>query len=241
MGKAKILRVIEKLEQLYHSKENTKPALSPIDMLIAVKLSQNTTDKSSYKAFRNLKDSYKNWDEVSKAHPDEIKEKIRVCGLANTKTKNILELLKQIKKDFKGFDLSSLEDKSDDEVYEHFLNYNGLGVKTISCLLAFSFGRNVFPVDTHVHRILNRLDIVHTSTAEKTFESSKKIIPDKEKITFHTNLIKFGRNICKAVSPLCGVCPLYKDCEFPEKKYFREKSRNAEVKENNFLIIEALV
>ena len=241
MGKAKILRVIETLEQLYHSKENMKPTLSPIDMLIAVKLSQNTTDKSSYKAFKNLKDSYKNWDAVSKADLEEIKDKIRVCGLANTKSKNILELLKQIKKDFNGFDLSSLEHKSDKEIYEHFLKYNGLGVKTISCLLAFSFGRNVFPVDTHVHRILNRLGIVHTNTAEKTFEESKAIIPDKEKITFHTNLIKFGRNICKAVSPLCGVCPLYKDCEFPEKKFFKEKTKDAEIKENNFLIIEAIV
>ncbi len=241
MGKAKILRVIEILEQLYHSKENTKPTLSPIDMLIAVKLSQNTTDKSSYKAFKNLKDSYKNWEEVSKADPDEIKGKIKVCGLVNTKTKNILELLNQIKKDFKGFDLSSLENRSNEEIYGHFLNYSGLGVKTISCLLAFSFGRNVFPVDTHVHRILNRLGIVKTNTAERTFEDSKKLIPERDMISFHTNLIKFGRNICKAASPLCGVCPLYKDCEFPEKKFFRDKTRDAVIKENNFLIIEAIV
>ena len=240
MKKERTDTIIRTLESLYHSKQNTKPVLSPIDMLIAVKLSQNTTDKSSYKAFRNLKESYKSWDEVSKADSEDIKEKIKVCGLANTKAKNILELLSSIKKDFNGFDLSELETRSNEEIYEQFLKYNGLGVKTISCLLAFSFGRNVFPVDTHVHRILNRLGIVTTNTAEQTFEASKKVIPDDEKISFHTNLIKFGRNICKAASPLCGVCPLYRLCRFPEKKYFKERTLNAEIKENNFLIIEAV-
>ncbi|CAN5553875.1 endonuclease III [soil metagenome] len=240
MGKAKVLKIIEILEDLYHSKQNVKPVMPPIDMLIAVKLSQNTTDKSSYKAFRNLKDSYKNWDEISNADPDEIKEKIRVCGLANTKTKNIQELLTQIKKDFNGFDLSALEKLSNEEIYERLLCYNGIGVKTISCLLAFSFGRNVFPVDTHVHRILNRLGIVKTNTAEQTFENTKSLIPAFEMPTFHTNLIKFGRNICKSAAPLCGVCPLYNNCRYPEKRSFHGKTKNAVIRENNFLIIETI-
>ena len=127
---------------------------------------------------------------------------LKVCGLANTKAKHIKEMLKLMKKNYGSLDLTFLKKMKDDKVYDELLQYNGLGVKTISCVLAFSLGRDVFPVDTHVHRILNRLGLVETTTAEKTFEEIKDQIPKGKKPTFHTNLIKFGRNICKAINPI---------------------------------------
>ncbi|HRI85092.1 MAG TPA: endonuclease III [Ignavibacteria bacterium] len=204
-------------------------------------MSQNTTDKSSFAAFTNLKKKFSNWDEVSKADVRIIKNEIKVCGLAETKSKEILSLLKNLKKNFGSLDLEFMNEYTDEKIYEIFLNHKGFGVKTVSCVLIFAMGRDAFPVDTHVHRILNRLGIVKTSSAEKTFEAVKEIIPEGKKYELHSNLIKFGRNICRAKNPLCSICFLYKVCEFPEKKFYRFKKINAsDIKENNFIILENL-
>jgi len=238
MTKGKIRKIIIALENVYHSKEEDSFNKNILDVLIAIKLSQNTTDKSSFKAYSALKKEYKTWDKVINAPLDRIKELIKVCGLANTKAPNIQNMLRDMKAKYGSLDLSFLHNKSNDEVYEELLQYNGLGVKTISCVLGFAMNRNVFPVDTHVHRILNRTGIVNTNTAEKTFEAATKIIPDEDKVSFHTNLIKFGRNYCRAVNPLCSKCFIYKECEWEEKKFYKEKNTEIEINENNFIIVE---
>lgn len=227
--------IINKLKKLYGSiKHNGKPDL--MDILIATKLSQNTTDKTAYTAFTNLKKKYPDWEKAADAPAAEIKKEIKVCGLAETKTRQIKTMLAQMKKSYGGLSLKFIKKMNDEEIYDEFLKYKGLGIKTVSCLLAFGLGRNVFPVDTHVHRILNRLGIVKTSTPEQTFLKAKVIIPEKEKTNFHTNLIMHGRNICKAVNPLCGECILFENCSFRDKKKYNNRS-SKKIRENNFIIL----
>lgn len=238
MIRRKLQKIIDALENEYHSKTTGFSSKNILDVLIAIKLSQNTTDKSSHKAYTNLRNEYKTWEEVADAPLNKIKELIRVCGLANTKAPQIQNMLREMKAKYGSLNLDFLHSKSIQDIYGELLQYNGLGVKTISCVLAFSMGRSVFPVDTHVHRILNRTGIVQTNTAEKTFEAATEIIPDEEKVSFHTNLIKFGRNYCRAVNPLCNKCFIYKECEWPEKTFYKEANKETEVKENNFIIVE---
>lgn len=240
MSKKKIDIIVTKLGIFFDSKRDhpktTKPPI--LDLLIATKLSQNTTDKTSHKAYMNLKDTFKSWDEVADAPLSKIKECIKVCGLANTKARDLKRMLNQMRENYGKLDLNFLKDYSDDKVYAELLQYSGIGVKTISCVLAFSLGRDVFPVDTHVHRVLNRLGLVKTNTAEQTFEVAKKLIPDGKKARFHTDLIKFGRNYCKAQNPLCNLCFIYKECEFEEKQEFRKRPVSLDINENNFIILE---
>ncbi|MBS1516682.1 MAG: endonuclease III [Bacteroidetes bacterium] len=209
-----------------------------LDVLIATKLSQNTTDKSSFRAFTNLKEKYGSWEKTADADLRSIRNAIKVCGLADTKAKEIKSLLKNLRKKFGSLDLEFMHDYSNGKIYGEFLSHKGFGVKTVSCVLIFAMGRDAFPVDTHVHRTLNRLGIVRTSSAEKTYESVKDIIPKGKKYELHSNLIKFGRNICKAKNPLCGVCFLYRQCRFEDKIKFREKDTPADTTENNFIILE---
>ncbi len=238
MTKKKLQKIIEALENEYHSKSIGFSNKNILDVLIAIKLSQNTTDKSSHKAYTNLRNEYKKWEDVINAPLNKIKDLIKVCGLANTKGTQIQNMLKEMKAKHGSLDLDFLHKKNNQEVYEELLRYKGLGVKTISCVLGFAMGRSVFPVDTHVHRVLNRVGIVKANTAEKTFEQATKIIPNEEKVSFHTNLIKFGRNKCRAVNPFCNTCFIYKECEWPEKKYYKETNKQTEVIENNFIIVE---
>jgi len=225
--------IIETLSEKYPLQKK-KQKTSVLDVLIATKLSQNTTDKSSYIAFKNLKNKFGNWDNVSDAKLFEIKSAIRICGLANTKALHIREMLRQMKKKYGSLNLEFLKKYSDEKIYDALSEYKGIGVKTISCVLGFALGRNAFPVDTHIHRILNRTGIVNTKTPEGTFKAAKNMIPDNKKMTFHTGLIKFGREICRAKTPLCNICYIEKHCEYNKKTGLSNKIPLS----NNFIILE---
>jgi endonuclease-3 len=217
-----------------------KPSKSdPLDLLIATILSQNTTDKTSYKAFQNLKNGFKNWDDVMNSPPSKVKKAIKVCGLANQKTKSIQLMLKQMKKKYGELRLDFIKDFDDERIYDELIGYDGVGIKTISCVLAFGLARDVLPVDTHVHRIANRLGLVNTKTPDKTFGMLKDKIPGGKKFLFHTLLIRFGRKICKAKNPLCNKCVLYELCEFEDKELYADGTKYSMApKENNFIILE---
>jgi endonuclease-3 len=235
--KEKIKQVILLLRKEFPGYEPKPSKSDPLDVLIATMLSQNTTDKTSYRAFKNIKDNIGSWEDVIVTPLARLRKEIRVCGLANQKAVNIKKLLAGLQKERGRLSLNYIKKMSDGEIFDELLRFDGIGVKTISCVLAFGLGRDIFPVDTHVHRLSNRLGFVNTKTAEKTFEQAKKIIPAGKKFLLHTLLIKFGRKVCRSNNPLCGKCVLYDLCEFKDKeKYFI--TGVSEPKENNFIILE---
>lgn len=218
-----------------------KPSRSdPLDVLIATMLSQNTTDKTSYIAFTNLKEDFSNWEKVMKAPLKDIRNAIRVCGLANQKALSIKTMLKRMHKKYGKLSLNFINKKSDEEIFDELLQYKGVGLKTAACVLTFGLGRDVIPVDTHVHRVANRLGLARTRTPDKTYEQLKDSVPEGKRFLLHTLLIRFGRKICKAKNPLCGKCVLYDYCEFREKENFAalQKSLKKIPAENNFIILE---
>jgi len=225
------------LKEEFPGKEPKPVKSDPLDVLIATMLSQNTTDKTSYRAFRNLKEDFKSWEDVMNAPLEKIKKAVKICGLANQKSASIKGLLKGLNKKYGNLSLRYIKKMDNDSIYEELLQFKGIGVKTISCVLAFGLGRDVMPVDTHVHRVANRVGIADAKTADKTFAQLQKNIPDGKKFLLHTLLIRFGRKICRANNPLCGICRLYDICEFPEKEHYAMKS-GTEPKENNFIILE---
>lgn len=236
----KINKIIELLEAEFPS-ESPKPSKSdPLDVLIATMLSQNTTDKTSYRAFQNLKKDFDRWEDVMNAPLSRIRKAIKVCGLANQKAAAIKELLKQLNKEHRKFSLSFINKLRDEDIYAELGKHKGVGVKTISCVLAFGLGRDVFPVDTHVHRLCNRLGIANSKSANGTFEQMKDEIPNGKRFLFHFLLIRFGRKICTARNPKCSECVLYSLCSFVDKQYYADISSSSRVKpkENNFIILE---
>ncbi len=235
--KQKINEIIKLLLGEFRDSEPEPSKSDPLDVLIATMLSQNTTDKASYVAFKNLKHDFGSWENVMKAPLKKIQNSIRICGLANQKARSIKKLFKSLYKQNGRLSLDYIRNLSDEQIYRELLQYNGIGVKTVSCVLAFGLGRDVFPVDTHVHRLANRLGIAKTKNPDKTFEQMNDILPAGKKFLFHTLLIRYGRKVCRSQNPLCGNCILYELCEFKEKEDFALKSLT-EPKENNFIILE---
>jgi endonuclease-3 len=234
--KDKIKKINQLLVRHFGIPYRPKKLSSPIDALIATILSQNTNDKNSYQAYRNLKKKYKSRQELADAPRNEIEQTIRVAGLGKQKSAAIKAFLTTLKKNNGSLNLQYIKKMPDDEILNELTSIKGIGVKTASCVLLFSLDRNVCPVDTHVHRTLNRIGIVKTTTPDKTFEKIKNYLPEATAHQFHTNLIKLGREICKPAKPLCSICPLLKICKFKKKNL-----KNADKKSpNSFLLLDSI-
>ncbi|MCX6142055.1 MAG: endonuclease III [Ignavibacteriales bacterium] len=189
----------------------------PLDSLIATLLSQNTNDRNSYRAWLSLKRQFPSWAGVHDARWQAIARAIEVGGLKNQKAKRIKLILRTILKERGSFALDFLQQMSDEQAMEYLLAMKGVGSKTAACVLVFSLGRDVFPVDTHIHRICNRLVFVKTKSADETYEAMKPLLPPGRAYSFHVNLIHFGRQTCRSSNPLCGQCILFDECLYPQK------------------------
>jgi endonuclease-3 len=217
---------------------------SPLDTLIATVLSQNTNDQNSYKAWLSLRKRFPTWEKVASSPWQALATSIEVGGLKNQKALRIKKILRSIYRETGKYDLGFLNDRSDDEVMEYLLSMKGVGKKTAACVLVFSLGWDVFPVDTHIHRICNRLGLVRTKSADQTYDAMKGLVPKGRAYSFHVNLIRFGRETCKAKNPLCGTCPLFLDCIAPEKQCLATGAnvvRGVSNKRKDFLITEQIV
>jgi len=208
----------------------------PLDTIIGTILSQNTNDNNSYKAYRNLKDNFKTWDELALLKPFQIEKYIKIAGLGKQKSNAIYELLKNLKKTQSKVSLRYIKKASNEDILNELISYKGVGVKTASCVLLFSLDRNVCPVDTHVHRTLNRIGLVKTKSPEKTFLSLLNKLPVGTAHSFHTNLIRLGREICKAQKPICSICPLVEICKYEHKNFETTKSNRA----SSFMLLDNL-
>lgn len=234
--KKKISLVNKLLVKKYGIPPRLKVPPEPVDLLIATILSQNTNDKNSYKAFQNLKGKYNDWNLVEKLPQQKIENLIKTAGLGKQKSFAIKQFLSSLKKEKGKISLDHLKEMNDYYIISELTKYNGIGVKTASCVLLFSLRRNICPVDTHVHRITNRVGIADTNTPDKTFTLLNENMPDDIAHSFHTNLIRLGRGICKPAKPNCGICPLQKVCSYENKLF----NGNSNYKENNFLLLDTI-
>lgn len=230
----KVKRVNQKLVEHFGIPKRNNKLPDPVDMIVATILSQNTNDNNSYKAFNNLKKSYKNWDEVQQADRRSIEAVIRVAGLGKQKSNAIKNLLSALKQKYGTISLKHISTLAEKEAIDELTSYNGVGVKTASCVLLFALDKNICPVDTHVHRTVNRIGIVSAKTPDKTFNALNENFPPKIAHQFHTNLIRLGREICKPAKPICYICPVKRFCKFESKT----KSGQTSTKSNSFMLLD---
>ncbi|MFB6191655.1 MAG: endonuclease III [Candidatus Nanohaloarchaea archaeon] len=196
--------------------EPEEPAdIEPLELVIRVILSQNTNDINRDKAFQNLRDRYGlDYSEIENADLDELTDTIRVAGLGPTKAERIQGALEIIRKESGDYALEFLEDMSVEEAKDWLTEIPGIGPKSAAVILCFGFGKPVFPVDTHVHRLSKRYGLVPENVSrEKTHDIMEEKVPDDIKYEFHRNLIEHGREECTARKENCDctLCERYGD------------------------------
>jgi endonuclease-3 len=201
------------LESLKQSRSTRLTALkelqeeedNPFKILIGTIISARTKDENSKIAVRNLFAKFKDPEALAAASIDEIANLIKVAGFYRVKAKRIKEVAKIIHEQY--------NDHVPNEIDE-LLKLPGVGRKTANCVLVYAFDKDAIPVDTHVHRIANRLGLVDTKEPEDTEEQLKKVIDKKYWKSINDTFVMFGQNVCKPIKPLCNDCLLNKDCKY---------------------------
>lgn len=164
--------------------------------------------------YTRLKERFPTWERVRLAPVSKIADAIRPAGLANQKSERIKNILQWVYENYGTLDLDCMCDEPPDQIMEKFLQLKGIGLKTISVVLMFSCGVDIFPVDTHVFRICKRIGLVPSkASAEKTHHLMQPKVPKGKSYSLHINMIHFGRSICKAQNPKCEICPLNDLCD----------------------------
>ncbi|MFH0870260.1 MAG: endonuclease III [archaeon] len=201
-----IIAVIRALKQ--KSKESMLGQFSredPYYVLISTVLSARNRDEMTIKAVRKLFSKYKTPKQIAAAPLRKLEPLIKQSGFYRTKARRIKELSQVLLDRYNG--------KVPDD-FDKLVELPGVGRKTAGCVMVYAFGKPAIPVDTHVHRISNRLGWVKTKTPEKTEQALMKIVPRRYWIDVNEVLVIHGQTICKPITPLCEKCKIARHCAY---------------------------
>lgn len=199
----KIVKIIKTLKRFYNLRVFEKR--DPYRVLIRTILSQRTRDENTDEATSRLFQKYPTIKDVAEAPIKRIEELIRPAGFYRVKARRIKEVSRIILKEYNGRVPSKLSD---------LLELPGVGRKTANCVLVYAYGKAAIPVDTHVHRISNRLGLVDTRTPEDTEKRLKEIVPRECWIELNDLFVQFGQDICRPINPRHDECPIKEYCRY---------------------------
>lgn len=177
----------------------------PFRVLVTTILSQRTRDENTEQASKKLFEKYPNINSIASAEPEALYELIKVSGMYRQKAEKIVLASRIIKNDYQG----NVPDNIDELVA-----LPGVGRKTANIVLNIGFGIPAMSVDTHVHRISNRLGWVETKTPAKTEEALVKLLPPDIWGPLNGSMVEFGRAVCKPINPDCEKCSFSHCCEY---------------------------
>ena len=177
----------------------------PLQILMGTILSARTRDENSTVAVKNLFAKYKTVEEIANASTKKIERLIKRSGFYHVKARRIKEVAKILIEQYDGNVPNNVSE---------LLKLPGVGRKTANCVLVYAFNQPAIPVDTHVHRISNRLGLVQTKTPEETEIELTSKLDKKYWIRINDTFVMFGQNVCKPIGPLCGSCLLKNQCRY---------------------------
>lgn len=200
-----ISKILDVLEQSYPDAECALHHKNVFQLIVAVALSAQTTDKSVNQVTPALFERYPDAEALAEADAEEVSEYIKRIGMYRTKAKNIVAMAQKLCTDFDG----QVPDNYDD-----LISLPGVGRKTANVVLSVGFGQQRIAVDTHVFRVANRIGLVHEKDVLKTELALMDRIPEERWSRTHHSLIFHGRQCCDARKPKCDSCPIVSYCEY---------------------------
>ena len=170
-----------------------------ISTLISLRTKDEVTDKASHRLFA-LADTPA---AIEKLPVRKIEKAIFPAGFYKTKARRIKEIAGRLRREYRG--------RVPDSVDE-LLKFKGVGRKTATLVVSLGYGKHAICVDTHVHRVSNRLGLVETTRPEQTEFALMEVLPKKYWIGYNELLVRFGQRVCKPISPHCSTCAARRAC-----------------------------
>ncbi len=210
-----------KLEGFAHLDELARQKQDPFKILISTILSARTRDANTKAATETLFAKYNTPKLIAEADIEEVEELIRKSGFYKVKAARIKEVSKIIQINYDGIVPKN---------YDELMNLPGVGSKTANCVLVYAFKIPAIPVDTHVHKISNRMGWVKTTKPEQTEAALKKLIPKELWIRLNRIFVKFGQQICLPINPKHEICPIEEICPKDFTMEIKKKSKKKKKK-----------
>ena len=177
----------------------------PFKVLISCLLSLRTRDETTARVSKKLYELANNSKDMAKLNEKVIARVIKSVNYYKTKAKRIKAISKLLVEKFDG--------KVPDDL-DTLLTFKGVGRKTANIVIVYGFNKQGIPVDTHVHRVSNRLGWVDTKSPEKTEAALRSLLPKRYWMDINDLFVKFGQNICRPINPKCYSCPIKKYCKY---------------------------
>ena len=207
---AKVIDIVEKYVKRFREPIVTKVSRErdPYKVLVSCILSLRTRDETTARITEMLFEKAQTPEEMASLSERDIEKIIRPVNYYKGKARNIRKISEML--------VSKYNSKVPDSL-EELLRLPGVGRKTANIVVVFGFDKYGMPIDTHCHRIPNRLGWVSTRTPEQTETELRKLIPKSHWKKFNDVFVTFGQNVCKPIRPLCWQCPVINYCVYNDK------------------------
>ena len=197
------LKILLKEQKITTMLDRLSKKYNPFKVLISTILSARAKDEVTEVISKNLFKEYPTAKKLASANKKDVIKIIRKIGFYNNKSKNIINASKMLLEKF-----NNQVPKTMNELIE----LPGVGRKVANCVLVYAYKQNVIPVDTHVHRISNRLGWVKTKSPEDTEKALESLVPKRHWQILNDTLVSHGKTICTPISPFCSKCPISAYC-----------------------------
>lgn len=177
--------------------------VNPFQVLIGTILSARCRDEVTDVVSRKLFERYPNPERLAAARHREVERIIRPIGFFRMKAKYVIETSRQVIEKHGGRVPETLEELTE---------FPGVGRKVANCVLVYAFDTPAIPVDTHVHRVSNRLGWVKTKAPDQTERALVEIVPRRHWLEINELLVAHGKAVCRPIRPLCDRCPVEASC-----------------------------
>lgn len=213
---ARAMEVHRRLLSEYGDRDHV-PRREPMHELISTILSQRTTWRNEDLAYQRMMERFGTWEGVEGADVTDLADAISPSNYPEVKAPNIQRTLRCIRERRGSYDLSFLADLSPDEGMAWLLDLPGVGLKTASLVLLFCFSKPVLPVDTHVHRVSQRVGLIGPKVMhEVAHRLLLGLLPPEPPLlyAFHINMLRHGQKVCTFSRPYCSRCVLRDVCDY---------------------------
>ena len=213
-----VQNVCETLKRSYGTPRLGNPT-DPLDDLVFVILSNKTGPRTARRTYKALIERFRKWEHLLTEPISEVRRLLKPAGLSSVKSRQLRAAIRSIKNRFGSCDLKALRGKSEREIEMFLVSLPGVSEKVAKCVMMYTLGAKVLPVDVHVHRVAGRLGWTSRKRADQCHEELESLVPPQSRYAFHIDCVLHGRRVCRPHEPLCRDCCINSSCEYFKRKY----------------------
>ena len=210
-----VRRVCEALGAAYGTPRLGNPK-RPVDDLVYIMLSNKTAPRTAARVYSRMKQRFPSWQHLLDVRPSALRSLLRPAGLSRVKSTQLRRAVQKIVSDFGRCSLHDLASRPVEDAEAYLTSLPGVSLKVAKCVVMYTLGAHVLPVDAHVHRVAGRLGWTARKRADQCHEELELLVPPHRRFGLHVGCVSHGRKVCRPARPLCEMCCIRAYCRYTQ-------------------------